>query len=294
MTMKMKDSELLKLMAEVSAEVDTLLKAEAPPKDEESSSSSSSDSASGSPAVDNPDESSASISAGSPEASGSPDGSRSGSPDVPPPDAAAAPAGATPPAAGPPADAAPVAPADGAAPAPDQGQPDVASLTQAFVEIGQKNPEELKTYYLACVAAIKQVMGGGEAPAPEAPAAPAAPAPSAPPAPSPMGKSEIVTLIESKPLNFGEVKEIKDLREEVDTLSKAMKMMLEVPVRKAVTGISYVNRTVEPEATPTREETLAKLDAKISDISLSKSDRARITSYAIGTIGFDGIKDLLK
>ena len=95
--------------------------------------------------------------------------------------------GHAPPAAAPPADAgaAPAAPADAAAPAPDQA-PDVNSLTQAFVEIGQKNPVELKTYYLACVAAIKQVMGGGQAPAPDAaaPAPAVAPAPVADPAPA--------------------------------------------------------------------------------------------------------------
>ena len=294
MTIKMKDSELLKLMEEVSAEVTTLLKSEDSKKPEESSSSSSSGSdappvdegsASGSPPSDNPGESSASVSAsGSPSEESSSGSSSGSSPDAMPPAPAGDPAAAAP-AAPAPAAGAP-APAAGA-PAPDQGQPDVNSLTQAFVEIGQKNPEELKTYYLACVAAIKQVMGGGNSPAPDAGQAPAAPAPQAAPAPAaPMMKSEAI--------KFADVKEIKDLQSEVETLSKAIKLMLETPVRKAITGVSFVARTEEPAAEMSRDVVLTKLNERITDLSLTKSDRERIDSYVFGNIGFDGIKDLLK
>lgn len=157
------------------------------------------------------------------------------------PSSAPAPDASAPPAGGPP-DAAP-APA-AADPAAEQGQALTPEALQA--EYGQLPPEELDMHIQAALAAKEALSGAAGPAAPGMPPA-GAPAPDAgmPPMPPAMGKADLAI---NKEANGGKITKneekmfavIKSQQEDIENLSKAIKIVLESPVRKSVTSLSDV------------------------------------------------------
>ena len=239
-----------------------------------------------------------------------PEGDES-APAAPPADESAPPAEAPMDAAAPPADeSAPPAAEAPADPAAEEGPMDVNALTEEYAQLP---PEELKMHYMAAKAALYQTMGAGdqaeqEAPAPADPAAPPAPAPEAsapPPAPAMKGEMSAGKAIESSPGNGGLAKseeenksdaQIEELNSKIDTLAKALDLALGTPMRKAVTNISYVPKTDEtPEEKPlSKSEFHEKLNEKAQDPNLSKSDRQLINKFCVGVVDVAKIEHLLK
>lgn len=87
---------------------------------------------------------------------------------------------------------------------------------------------------------------------------------------------------------------IKDLEEQVELLVKAVDLVIGQPMRKAVTGVSFVPRTADSKAPLSKEEINAKLGEVIRSRKLNKSESERAISYTMGNIGFEQIKDLLE
>jgi len=106
----------------------------------------------------------------------------------------------------------------------------------------------------------------------------------------------------SNPTNGGLSKaESDDLKAQVAGLSKAVKILLETPNRKAVTSISELpflkkNDGSDAKAAPaalTKKEILAKLNLKAEDSKLSKSDRTLINQFCVGSVDVSQISHLL-
>lgn len=314
--MKLKDSELKNILAEVEAEIGALLKSEgdallkaAPPPGEETEAPAPADEGSSAPAGDE----------GSDPSAGGPPPEAS----APGPDAGSAPPGAegsAPPGAegsAPPGEP----PMDPAMDPAAQGPVDPAMLQAEYSKLP---PEELKSHYMAAKAALFALMGAGDgaAPAgPEASAPPMAPPeasapPMAPPGvPPPAMKAEIPSTMTKNPAN-GALKDqaatvpdaikglsksetdgkISDLEQQVELMAKALDLALGTPVRKAVTSVAFVPRTTE--AAESAEPTKADIDNKITNAlrsgKLNKSEKDRIVSYSLGNIKFEQIKELLK
>lgn len=215
------DADLKKSEVEVAAALKKAV--DAPPeKDDSSSPADESASADSSPAPD------ASAPA-APPAGGPPDASAGG---PPAPDASAAP---------------------GAAPGGDPAAQQPGLTPEALqAEYSQLSPEELDMHLQAAMAA-KEALAASAGPAagappmapPGAPPA-AAPAPMGPPDASagappmpPMGKTGKDMNINSE-ANGGKISksEVDSLKEDIENLTKAVKIVLETPIRKSVTSIA--------------------------------------------------------
>ena len=296
MGLKIKDSDVKKILAEVETEIGALLKSE---KDRLAKA------AEGSPS-ERPEESAPPASPAGPEET---------APVAPPVDSAA-PAG--PPASpeGAPVDGAP--PADGAPadPAADAGPVDPQQLMAEYAKLP---PEELKVHYMACKAAIAQVMGADPdaasagAPPDASASASASPAGPAAASPAPLAQAEvpanggkIVPAAKSEPAADGaplakaedRVKELEaivaDQNSTVERLAKAVDKFLGQPVRKAITGTDFGPRAGSQAQEPSKAEVDAKLKEVISAGKLSKSDSERVIAYSMGHVGYDQIKDLIE
>ena len=310
--MKIKDAQVKQILAEVEAEIGSLLKSEtdrlAKGHDE------SAPEASASPGEG---------SEGSPSAPPA-EGSESG----PPPDAS----GAPPDASAPPADGAPPeAPGAPVDPAADQGPADPEALMAEYAKLP---PEELKVHFMACKAALAQVMGvdpeagaSPEAPpaGPSAPPVAPSPSPAGPPPGGPLMQAEVPADLKNLPANGGsqkaavpdaiksesapevgtslskaedKVKELEaavaDQDKQIELLVKAVDLVIGQPIRKAVTSVSFVPRADESKAEPSKAEISAKLCEVIRSKKLSKSESERAISYSMGNIGYEQIKDLLE
>jgi hypothetical protein len=311
--MKLKDSELKNILAEVETEIASLLKTEGDAlkkaKDdgsEEGPEASASESA--------PTEESAPAEGSAPEAS------------APAADASASPA---PEASAPaPEMGAPEASAsagDPTAPAADPAADTVADPEALKAEYSKLDPETLKAHYMAAKAALFEVMGaaaGAGAP-PEASASPAGmapptsptPAPAAPEAsntevPPPAFKAEIPASIKNVPAtasldNAGgsggkggldDVKKseakVQDLEKQVELLAKALELSIGTPVRKAVTGTESLEAAA-PSKELTKSDIKQKIRKAMESGKLTKSQREQLFSYTLGNTEFDQIKGLL-
>jgi hypothetical protein len=100
-----------------------------------------------------------------------------------------------------------------------------------------------------------------------------------------MGKSQ-------KNPNGGQItkNEVNELKAQVETLTKALTMMVERPVRKAQISVPA---SATPALPLTKNEVTTKLTALTADPKLSKSDRERINAYYNRNISVEQIKDLL-
>jgi hypothetical protein len=147
-------------------------------------------------------------------------------------------------------------------------------------------------------------------PSPAPPPAPAAsPSPSAPPgppadqSPPPAMKGELsagkqVEVADAKNRNGGLAKsevviqleaKIEEQDKMISGLAKAVELVLTKPQRKAVTGVSFLGKNEGQRADTdiaklTKAEILTKLNEKVKDASLKKSDRNLINSFCVGTL----------
>lgn len=310
MTMKIKDSQVKAILAEVEAEIGSLLKAETDrlAKAGEESPGEDEGSESGGPPPASP--AGPAGPSASPDASAAPDASAS------PADASASPE--APPMDAPPAEGAPVDPAA------DQGPVDPEALMAEYAKLP---PEELKVHFMACKAAMAQVMGadpeaaGAGAPPPMASPSPAGgpPPPGASPSPAPLMQNELEVpanggtqraavpdAIKSEKAAEGarlsksedRVKELEatlaDQATQIDLLAKAVDLVVGQPMRKAVVGVGFVPKTVDSKSEPSKDEISAKLNEAIRSKKLSKAEGERVIAYSMGHIGYEQIKDLLE
>jgi len=314
--MKIKDSEVKKILAEVETEIGALLKSEsdrlAKGHEESPGEGSASEGSAG-----GPPEGSLSAPPGPEDTSGAPPMDGSGAPPVddgsgaPPMDPSAPPDGAVPP------------PGAFQDPAADQGPVDPEMLMAEYAKLP---PEELKVHYMAAKAALAQVMGGdpdgqGAIAPPPSPSPAGPPSPSPSPSPAPLAQAEVPADMKNLPANGGSQKaavpdaiksetavegtalakaqkdfdeKSADLEKQIELLVKAVDMVIGQPIRKAVTGVSFVPRTVDPKAEPSKDEINAKLGEVIRGRKLSKSESERAIAYSMGHIGYEQIKDLLE
>jgi hypothetical protein len=312
--MKLKDSELKAILAEVETEIATLLKSEGDAlrlakgdgddKNEGSDPSATSAPAEGTPAPGQ----------GAPPAEGAPDASAtdpSASPDAPPAEASS-PAPDAPPADGS-APAPDAAPAD---PAMDAGPVDPAALQAEYSKLP---PEELKAHYMAAKSALFELMGAGAA-SPDASAVPAAspspsPAPAASPSPSPAPvpppalKAEVPASIKKVPANGGteqaaipdaikkSEEKVADLEKQIELMAQALDLALGTPMRKAVTSVNHIPRTEDPKPQAkelSKSEIKDKVRTAVGSGKLTKSQKDLLFSYALGNVDFAQVKDLLE
>lgn len=194
------------------------------------------------------------------------------------------------------AEAAPEAPApvDPAAPAPDAPM----DLEGLKAEYAQLPPEELKMHFLACKAAMMALAGGMEASAPAPEASPAAPAPAAPAMGAAM-KSEVATVAAALKKSQADYElvssDLASTKENMQILAEALEALVSSPVRKAVTGLSYVPRNGTTEKSSfTKEEATKILNARMRDPDLKKSDRQLVNQYMTGSKQIEDIQHLLK
>lgn len=309
---KIKESELKALLDEVAtdlskafeSEKDALVKAEG---------ELAKDDAPG----EEPDESPAADASAPPDASPAPS-PEEGSESAPAPDASASPDGA-------PAPDAAMDPAADAA---------VALTPEALqAEYSKLAPEELDMHIKAALAAKAAVAGAPDASAgapPMAPpdaSAPMGAPPAGPPAlaaapPSPPMPDDPMALKSElsaghKKANGGQIKAggslgkseneqatddkiaalealVKSQGEDNENLAKAIKLMIEQPLRKAVTSVAHLPK-VEAEKAPL---TKASINARLKELSmkpdLKKSDRALINDFYDGRVKADALAPLFE
>lgn len=291
---KIEKEKLDALLAEVTGELNQILKSEqtalAKAADDDAPAEESSGSTEGAPADDL-----------APDASASPEAS---APMAPPAPEASAPE-ASPAEASP--EASPEASADAGAP------PSLEELTAAYAQLP---PEQLDLHLQAAQAAAQQLgLGGPEASAPAAPAAaPPAPEASAPAAPMPppgpemgMGKGEKPAAVAAPKANGGQIRKsekdlvIEALQAQLADQGKALTQLvdaLNVPFRKSVKGISEIayegkNPGSRKVTDLSKAEVTKLLREKARDASLSKSDRALIVAYTTGSVSVEKLEHLL-
>ncbi len=303
--MKLKDSELKSILAEVETEIASLLKSEG---DALKKAKDDGDDAESAPADSSaPAEGSAPAEASAPDASASPEASAP-APEAPAPDMSAAPA--------------PEASAPAADPAAEASAPADPEALKA--EYSKLDPESLKAHYMAAKAALFEMMGaagaggppGAEASAPAPMAAPPAGPEASASAPPPALKAELKDVPATAKLdNAGgsggkaavpdDVKalgksekdiEVEDLKAQVELLAKAVDLALGTPVRKAVTSVAHLPKT--EETAPTKELSKSEVQEKIKKAmaggKLTKNQKDSLFSYTLGNTEFDQIKDLLE
>ena len=278
MATEMTDHDLQELLNGVTESLGELLKKEV------SSATASLHKASPGESIPPEMENSASSTAPTPPQS-APEGS-SGGPDGSP-DGAPAPADGSPE-----GQETPEAPApEGEVPEDGQGPVDPAELQAEYSKLPV---EELKTHYLAAKAALVAAMGQSDGSA-GGPEASGAPAPMAPPEGAPPAiKAEFsagcgsggekVAVKKSGDILATLQKRIAEQDEMIQGLGKAVKIMIEKPLRKAVTSVSFIAKEGEASndlSKMSREDVKAKLSHVAETTRLSKSDQQSIMAYCL-------------
>lgn len=309
------DAQLKSILSEVTSELDVMMKSEMEKLAKARPGESTPDEGESDKSKTDPSGDNTSAASASPDpASASPDAA--GSDSAPPaPDASAS---------APPADASAAPPADGSAPGGDPAaQAGPIDPQQLMAEYTKLSPEDLKLHYLACKEALVQVLGaaGGDPSASAPPAGPSAPpaaasapppppAASAPPAPDASGptiKAEIPAgkempsdkkAIGENPLHKAEIDGLKtQLAQQetvMSTLVKAVKTVLEAPLRKSITSVADITVPAKIDVTAlSRAEIRAKLNTVAQSTTLSKSDRDLIVGFDVGTVKADKVAHLL-
>jgi hypothetical protein len=169
----------------------------------------------------------------------------------------------------------PEAPSPSADPAQDMGGELTPEALQAEYE--KLPPDELQMHKMALEAALAK-LGGGDmgagAPPPGGDMPPAAP-PSAPPMAMKSEKSNEAVLAKSEELNLAK-NEITSLKEDVEILTKTIKTLIETPVRKAITSITELPKEDEDDGvykSLAPNEFWAKLKEVAKRQDLKKSDK---------------------
>jgi len=208
------------------------------------------------------------------------------------------------------APASPEAPAGVQDPAAQaQGPLDPAALQ---AEYSQLPPDQLDMHIQAALAAKEALAGaanaGAASPAAAPPMAPPAASPAASPAPM-VAKGEIKTgkeqggMVKSEAAALREElaalkKSLTEKDEDVQLLTKAVKMVIEKPERKAVTSMAqlqYLGKS-EVQAAPKAVFTKAEAEAKLSAVlpSLTKSERDLVVQYSLGRVKIDALSSILE
>lgn len=223
----------------------------------------------------------------------------------------------------PPADAsatpgAPDASASADPAAEDDGPVDPIKLHEEYAAL---SPEDLKAHYIACKAALFELVGSGDKPdaapdmgaaPPMAPAAPPA-APPASPSPSPdapptlkgekdmsgganggkqlpIAKSEADLKIEALE------KSIATERDALAKLAAAMETAFMTPVRKSIVDIAQLPAEKKTKAITdlSRDEVRAKLREKVTEGKLSKSDQELVIKFDLNSIKVQDVAHILE
>lgn len=260
--MKIKDSALKALIAEVEAEIGSLLKSEgeklakaaddldqeAEEKPEESAPAAEMSAPSEDPSAEDSAEASAPME----------DAPMGDAPEASADDAQAAPEGA------------------------EGGQMDTEALKAEYMKLP---PEELEAHFMAAKAAMEALMGdadqGAEGLGAGAPAMKAEPA------------AKKAGLMEKSEKNIANDSRLQELEAQVEGLVKALDLALGQPMRKAVTSVAYVPRTEETKPSLSKGEVVEKLK-EITKQPLKKSDRELINRYCLGEVEVDKIQHLLQ
>jgi hypothetical protein len=196
------------------------------------------------------------------------------------------------------------------------------TMEQLQAEYAKLDPESLKTHYLACKAALMELMGADQGAGHEAsaPGAGAGGPPSAQPGPEQSGTPMALSEMKGKRMNVdgngGKMKagklgkseeqlKIERLEEQIREQHDALLRLTEVvakaakPIRKSIKSLSdlrFIERTETteaPEMKMSKAEVNAKLREKVREGKLSKSDQALVTKYTLGTVDVSKIKHLL-
>lgn len=265
--MKIKDSALKALIAEVEAEIGSLLKSEgeklakaaddldqeAEEKPEESAPAAEMSAPSEDPSAEDSAEASAPM-----EDAPMEDAPMGDAPEASADDAQAAPEGA------------------------EGGQMDTEALKAEYMKLP---PEELEMHFMAAKAAMEALMGGADQGAEGLGAG--APAMKAEPA------AKKASLMEKSEKNTANDSRLQELEAQVEGLVKALDLALGQPMRKAVTSVAYVPRTEETKPSLSKGEVVEKLK-EITKQPLKKSDRELINRYCLGEVEVDKIQHLLQ
>jgi hypothetical protein len=105
---------------------------------------------------------------------------------------------------------------------------------------------------------------------------------------------------EGAPLAKGEdrIKELEaqiaDQNEQITGLVKAVKLVMEKPLRKAVTGMPFSPKGPEAGKPMTKAEANAKLNELSRSGKLSKAEGERVIAFTLGHINIEQIQDLLQ
>lgn len=275
--MKIKDSALKALIAEVEAEIGSLLKSEgeklakaaddldqeAEEKPEESAPAAEMSAPSEDPSAEDSAEASAPM-----EDAPMEDAPMGDAPEASAGDAQAAPEGA------------------------EGGQMDTEALKAEYMKLP---PEELEMHFMAAKAAMEALMGGADQGAEGLGAGAPAPAPEGAPAPAMKAEpaAKKASLMEKSEKNTASDSRLQELEAQVEGLVKALDLALGQPMRKAVTSVAYVPRTEETKPSLSKGEVVEKLK-EITKQPLKKSDRELINRYCLGEVEVDKIQHLLQ
>ena len=160
-------------------------------------------------------------------------------------------------------------------------------------------------HFEAAKAALIQVTGVDPDAAVAPPAPPAAvPAPVAPvaspapvsPSPAPALKSEkeVADILAKSEQAVKDLEaKLQDQNLQIEGLIKAVDLVVNRPVRKAITSVDFLGKSETPEKVPSRSEIQAQLN-ELAKTDLKKSDMERIISFSLGNVGYDQVKDLIK
>jgi len=293
MSLKIKESELKALLDEVASDLSKAFESEkgqlakaALSNAEMEKSALAKDDAPGEES--SPDESASAPPAGPPDES-APPMPEEGSESAPPPDASASP------------DMAPSP--EGMDPAADQS----AALTPEALqsEYSKLAPEELDMHIKAALAAKAAVAGAPDASAGAPPMGASAP-PGAPPMDPMAMKSELSVdqkanggqISKSEKHYDDEIESLKALvksqAEDTENLAKALKLVLEQPMRKAVTSVAHLPKAETEKAPLTRASVNARLKELSMKPDLKKSDRQLINDFYDGRVSADKLAPLFE
>jgi hypothetical protein len=233
------------------------------------------------------------------------DGDADDAPPAAPPEASEAPPAAAAEGEAPPD--APPGPPEGEGGAPDDGGGQAWTVEQLTEQYSQLPPEELKKHFLACKAALMQIMGQDQGQPPPAPEASAPPPPAGPPAGgAPMAMSEKKTPEKKLQKSESDVK-VEALEKQLEAQSAELLKLVKVvevmtsPVRKSIKGVSdlkFIERTATPEKPSpaqslTKAEVTSILREKVREGKLTKSEKDLVAKYTVGAVDVSKIEHLL-
>lgn len=179
------------------------------------------------------------------------------------------------PAEAPAAEQAPEAPAQENVQAEEQQMEELSD--EELQEIYASMPKEEAERHLMI---LSQIVQGQQAQAPEAPAAAPAAAPMAPAAKSEKAQ-KIAELAKAEKDNENLKKENEEMKKSLEIATRAIELALR-PIRKSaatMADVQIIDKGIAEKKDLSDKEIKSELDKKVSDSSLTKSDRDAINDY---------------